>query len=65
MTMYVISLASWRRRFGPWLRTLLIAATVLWVLFLAYRWFVPRVPALQPLPSARPAIGSLNDGPSR
>lgn len=59
--MYVISIASWRRRFGPWLRTLIIAAAVLWTLFIAYRWFVPHVPALpasQPLP---PTIGKTHN----
>lgn len=46
--MYVISIAGWRRRFGPLLRTLLIASAVLWALFFAYRWFIPNVPALAP-----------------
>lgn len=46
--MYVISLAALRRRFGPLLRTFLIAATILWALFVASRWFISDVSTLAP-----------------
>lgn len=47
--MYVISLARWRRRFGPWVRTFLIAVAVLVVLFTVYRFFWPIAPVGGPL----------------
>lgn len=59
--MYVISLARWRRRFGPWMRTLIIAVTVLWALFVAYRWLTPKVPAGPPF---HPDVHYTGRGPA-
>lgn len=54
--MYVISLREWRRRFGPLLRTLLIAGAVLWALFAVYKWLMPAMPVLEMPPQMPPTL---------
>lgn len=58
--MYVISLRTWRRRFGPLLRTLFIAAAVLWALFAVYRWLMPAMPVLEMPPQIPPILAELD-----
>lgn len=62
--MYVISFVRVRRRFGPWLRTFLIALVVLGSLFVIYRLFMAPVPAVQSLPADRPSIDLKRPSPA-
>lgn len=54
--MHVVPLSVWRRRWGPWLRTLLLTAVVLWVLLWVCRWFFPPPAVQEPAPYRPPRL---------
>lgn len=57
--MYVISIRTWRRRFGPLLRTLFIAGAVLGALFAVYKWLTPILPVLEMPPPMPPVLADF------